>query len=60
MLDFVKDNAVEILAIGSAVIAAATAIVTLTPTKKDDKVVGKVAKYWGKFVSFVKPLSLKK
>ena len=60
MLDFLRDNAVPLLALGGAVVAGATAVVAMTPSKKDDEVMGKVASYWDKFVSFVKPLSLKK
>ncbi len=43
-MSWILDNYVNILAATSAVIAAATAITKLTPSKRDDEVVSKVRK----------------
>lgn len=37
----------EYIAIGTAIYTVASLITRLTPTKKDDKIVGQIGKFWG-------------
>lgn len=44
MIDFIKDNYVEMGAAASAFVAFATVVVKLTPTQADDKLLAKLVK----------------
>ena len=44
MIDFIRDNYVELGAAASAFIAFATVVVKLTPTPKDDAILAKLVK----------------
>ena len=43
-MDFIINNWEHILAIGTSLVTAASIVVRLTPTKKDDEAMGKVMK----------------
>ena len=53
MIDFVKDNYVEMFAAVGVFLTFATAVAKLTPTTKDDKLVAKAVKVF-EFFSFLK------
>ncbi len=42
VIEFVKNHATELLALYGALVAAATIVVKLTPTQKDDAILAKV------------------
>ena len=44
MIDYILENKDELFGIVTAVIAAASAIAALTPTPKDDTIIGKAYK----------------
>ena len=49
MIDFVKDNYLEIFAAVGVFLTFATAVAKLTPTPKDDKIVAKAVKFFNFF-----------
>jgi len=55
IINFAVTNADAIFGATTAVLAAALAIVKLTPTPKDDEVVGKVMEIAQKVAGFLKP-----
>jgi hypothetical protein len=44
MIDYILDNKEQLFGVVTAVIAAASAIAALTPTPKDDMIIGKAYK----------------
>ena len=44
MIDYILDNKEQLFGVVTAVIAAASAIAALTPTPKDDTIIGKAYK----------------
>lgn len=51
IVNFVKDNWVQIAAVITSVIGTASVIVKLTPTPKDDEILGKIKKFIAKFIA---------
>ena len=45
MLEFLTSNADELFLIIGLVVSTATAIVALTPSTRDDKILGKIVKF---------------
>lgn len=45
MIDFIKNNWTEILAIYGGIVAVCTAIVKITPSTKDDAILDKIIKF---------------
>ncbi|MBR2864674.1 MAG: hypothetical protein IKC13_00125 [Elusimicrobiaceae bacterium] len=43
-MEWIQTNAKELLAVLGALVALATAVVKLTPTQKDEQVLGKIIK----------------
>ena len=56
LITFVKANLTEILKVLAYVIAAASVVVRLTPTPKDNEVLAKLVKFLGKYVALNKDL----
>lgn len=54
MLEFITTHYNEILAAIGAVVTAASAIVALTPSTKDDEVLGKIISFISRFSVFNK------
>ncbi len=53
-MDFIFDKADEILMAIGAIVTAASAIVALTPSTKDDEILGKIIKFLELFSIFNK------
>ena len=54
VIAFVKAHLTDITTAIAYIIAAATIVVKLTPTPKDDDVLGKIAKFVGKYIALNK------
>jgi hypothetical protein len=54
MIQFLNENYVAIFAIIGQVVTVASAIVALTPSTKDDEIVGKIASFISRFSVFNK------
>ncbi|MDX1279015.1 hypothetical protein [Oceanihabitans sediminis] len=51
MLDWILAHKVELIALYGAIVTAASIIVKLTPTQKDDAVFGRIMKFISKYVA---------
>ena len=51
MVEFIMANKQEIVECFLMIVGAASIIVKLTPTPKDDQVLGKIKKFIGKFIA---------
>lgn len=47
-MDWILNNGDNVVMAVSALIALASAVVALTPTEKDDNIMGRVVNIWGK------------
>jgi hypothetical protein len=54
LIEFVKDNWKQIADVIAYVIAGASIVVKLTPTKKDDGILDVVIKFVGKYIALNK------
>jgi predicted metal-dependent phosphoesterase TrpH len=59
-MEWLQANWVNVFAAIGGIVTAATLIVKLTPTTKDDEVVGKVREVWDKIVAAIEKLSVSK
>jgi hypothetical protein len=54
IITYAKENAGDLWQVYASIVAAASIVIKLTPTKKDDAVLNKILSFIGKFIALNK------